>query len=126
MIASTETLRAGLAALLARLTTIQLALSEKEIVAKHQRGAVGGNLVWSLTDRDSIGQDEVLSYYDEDAEIEGDEYVGEGAPLGGVVYQVRTNVVYMLEVRVECTKVNAGARGYLENLRNRINLPSAQ
>lgn len=73
-----------------------------------------------------VGRDELRTEYDPDAEIDGDAYAGDDAPLGGVVYEATGQRRLMLEVKVECGQGTVMAWPFVERVRDRIQLPSTR
>lgn len=73
------------------------------------------------------GFDEWRRTYDPDAVIPGDTYSGPGAPLGGIIYEVKGTRAVTVQFMVECfDQTGAGAHVFLEQIRTRIGLPSIE
>jgi hypothetical protein len=73
-----------------------------------------------------VGRDELRTEYDPEAEIDGDTYAGDDAPLGGIVYTATGQRRLMLEVKVECGQGTVMAWPFIERVRDRIQLPSSR
>jgi hypothetical protein len=130
-VAQLSPLRTGLNALFARLSGLPTSVTKpKSAGTVYAMGPDMTRLVWQVTDIDSIGMDELRTEYDPDLEIEGDTYEPDpedpGARLGGVVYTACGPRSYTIELRVECENQDVEARPFLQRVRDKISLPSAQ
>ena len=85
------------------------------------------NVTVEILSIQGLGFDEWRKSYDPAARPAGDTYSGPGAPLGGIVYEVKGFREVTVQFMVECfDESGAGAHVFLEQIRTRIGLPSIE